>query len=76
MADITMCSGLLDESECPKKNECFRHMAKANECGQSMFLTPPWSMETVGFSCEYFVDIDDGIYRTSERFEKTGQETK
>ena len=36
MPDITMCTG----EECPKKQMCYRHTAKASDY-QSFFMTPP-----------------------------------
>jgi hypothetical protein len=37
MADITMCEG----TDCPHKDECYRHTAPVNEYRQSYFVVVP-----------------------------------
>ncbi len=38
MADITMCKG----TNCPVKEQCYRHTADVNEHRQSYFFAPPF----------------------------------
>jgi len=42
MADITMCDG----NNCPRKNDCYRHTAKANPRWQSWFAKSPINLKT------------------------------
>lgn len=37
MADISMCHG----TNCPKRDECWRHVAPRSKHWQSFFVTPP-----------------------------------
>ena len=48
--DIAMCKG----TDCPMKQNCYRHTAKADEY-QSYFSIPPIK----DGQCEYFWDNDD-----------------
>lgn len=41
MADITMCVG----TDCPMKNNCYRHTANPNEYRQSYFIDVPYDPE-------------------------------
>jgi len=50
MSDITMCSG----TNCPKKEECYRCTAYANEYRQSWFSEPPFKIVDDKFTCEMF----------------------
>jgi hypothetical protein len=50
MADISMCHG----TNCPKRDECWRHVAPRSKHWQSFFVTPPFkSVEP--FECEYYL---------------------
>lgn len=49
MADITMCVG----TDCPMKNNCYRHTANPNEYRQSYFLDIPLKEDK---SCDEFWD--------------------
>lgn len=58
MSDITMCSG----TNCPKKEECYRFTAYANEHRQSWFNEPPFKIVENKFTCEMFWgDRNEGI---------------
>jgi len=48
MPDIAMCTG----EQCPKKQMCYRHTAKASDY-QSYFMTPPIKEDG---TCEYYWD--------------------
>lgn len=50
MADITMCL----ESQCPKKETCYRHKATPNEYRQSYFID---NMDIE--NCEYYIPIKE-----------------
>ena len=51
MPDITMCRG----EECPKKQFCYRHTAKASDY-QSFFMVPPLKEYD---TCNYYWDNKD-----------------
>jgi hypothetical protein len=51
MPDIAMCTG----EQCPKKQMCYRHTAKASDY-QSYFMTPPIKEDG---TCEYYWDNID-----------------
>jgi hypothetical protein len=50
MADITMCPG----TECPVKYKCYRFTAKANEWGQSYFMSVPGKTVDDKFTCDHY----------------------
>jgi len=52
MADISMCSG----EGCPKKENCYRHTAYANEFMQSYFTEVPLKEDK---TCEWYWDNID-----------------
>jgi hypothetical protein len=54
MPDLAMCEG----TGCPRKNECYRHMAIATPERQSYFTTPPVNVETG--ECPEFWAIEPG----------------
>ena len=49
MADITMCAGVLkDGTPCPRREECYRHVARINEYWQA------WFTDAFGLDCDEF----------------------
>ena len=54
MADITMCSG----TNCPRKKECYRFTAQANEYRQSWFCEPPFKIA----ENKFWGDANEGIF--------------
>ena len=48
MADITMCRG----TDCPFKDNCYRHTANASEYRQSYFVIVPYNKEKE--DCEHY----------------------
>jgi hypothetical protein len=58
MADITMCVG----TDCPMKNNCYRHTANANEYRQYYFIDVPLKEDK---SCDEF--WDDERHKTIRR---------
>lgn len=48
--DIAMCSG----QECPKKDTCFRYLAKPSEFRQSYFLGIPLKQDG---TCEHYWEV-------------------
>lgn len=60
MPDITMCGGHNDQyGDCPKKNECYRHVARPSEFRQSYFMQAPIYINDENKStCDYFWDKD------------------
>jgi hypothetical protein len=52
MADISMCSG----EGCPKKENCYRYTAYANEFMQSYFTEVPLKEDK---TCEWYWDNAD-----------------
>ena len=51
MPDITMCKG----TDCPLKDNCYRHNAKPSEFRQSYFVNAPLIVEhDKSISCDYF----------------------
>lgn len=55
MPDIAMCLN----NECPKRNDCYRYRAVANEYQQSY---GPFKPDDDG-ECKKFIDIADCYYR-------------
>lgn len=53
MPDITMCKG----TDCARKEECYRHMAKPTPHWQSYFVTPPFKEDG---SCQHFWKVVPG----------------
>ena len=51
MADITMCKG----NNCPKKNECYRHLANASEHRQSFFMNIPY--DALRKTCNEYIAV-------------------
>lgn len=51
--DISMCSG----QECPKKDTCFRYLAKPSEFRQSYFMGPPVKEDG---TCNHYWKIEGG----------------
>jgi len=49
--DITMCSG----QECPKKDTCFRYLAKPSEYRQSYFFDTPIKEDG---TCEHYWEVN------------------
>ncbi|RLF68233.1 MAG: hypothetical protein DRN26_00215 [Thermoplasmata archaeon] len=50
MPDITMCPGF----NCPRKLECYRHIARPSKYWQSYFANPP--PVDADNNCKYFVE--------------------
>jgi hypothetical protein len=48
MSDITMCKG----TNCPHKENCYRYVAKANDCWQAFFVKVPY--DPYAEDCEYY----------------------
>ena len=51
MPDIAKCKG----EQCPKKQMCYRHTAKASDY-QSYFMTPPMKEDD---TCDYYWDNEN-----------------
>jgi len=49
--DITMCKGQSEDFDCPLKEKCYRHTAKADEY-QSFFYGVPYNKDK--HKCEHF----------------------
>jgi hypothetical protein len=60
MPDISMCTG----KECPKKQMCYRHTAKASDY-QSFFMNPPIKKDG---TCDYFWD-NEGYNNNKEQYD-------
>jgi hypothetical protein len=59
MPDISMCTG----EDCPKKQMCYRHTAKASDY-QSFFMNPPIK----DGQCDYFWD-NEGYNNNKEQYD-------
>lgn len=53
MTDISKCSGVIDDKECEKKLDCFRHIAPSAEYMQA-WLEP--EMNKNG-ECKFYWDV-------------------
>jgi hypothetical protein len=63
MPDITMCPG----TNCPVKDKCYRFTAKANEWGQSYFMSAPGKTVDDKFTCDnYWGEGGEEIWSKSE----------
>lgn len=55
MADITKCKGEKKNWICPLRKQCYRHIARANQYGQSYFMKVPYDFKKK--NCSHFVEL-------------------
>lgn len=61
MPDISMCPGTFgpDKAVCPKRDTCYRYIAKANEFWQSYFENGPGEIDLDEFVCQSYWPVAD-----------------
>lgn len=59
MTDITMCTSLRPDAQCPMREQCYRYKATPDEFRQSFFTEAPFIFaQGDHVMCEYFRPVD------------------